>query len=321
MEDLPARSPALPGYPLGPSKSLRTTLRFDSGGEPLVTNGTVVTEEGWLGVYPYSRRSDEELPALEEGQEVRLLEAEILGKETQPPGRYGQGRLIKVMEDLGLGTKATRPNIIQSLYNRGYVHADPIIPTETGIAVAQALTDFASEIASHEMTAELEKSMDDISEGKNSKEQVVDSSRDILRRVYEHLESSEEQFADIVRSGIKVDETLGSCPECEKNLIVRRNRKSRKRFVGCEGYPDCRVTYPLPQRGDIIPLGTTCDACGAPEIKVLGKRRPWITCINMDCPKKEEAAKAKAEKEAKEAAEGGEKSSEESEKELEKSTT
>ena len=137
-----------------------------------------------------------------------------MGKETQPPGRYGQGRLIKVMEDLGLGTKATRPNIIQSLYNRGYVHADPLIPTETGIAVAQALTDFASEIASHEMTAELEKSMDDISEGKNSKEQVVDSSRDILRRVYEHLESSQEQFADIVRSGIKVDETLGSCLEC-----------------------------------------------------------------------------------------------------------
>ena len=192
------------------------------------------------------------------------------------------------------------------------------------MAVAQALTDFASEIASHEMTAELEKSMDDISEGKNSKDKVVDSSRDILRRVYEHLESSQEEFADIVRSGIKVDETLGSCPECGKNLIVRRNRKSRKRFVGCEGYPDCRVTYPLPQRGDIIPLGTTCDACGAPEIKVLGKRRPWITCINMDCPKKEEAAKAKAEKEAKEAAEkdeGGDQSSEERKKELEKSTT
>ncbi len=302
----------------GPAKTLRTTLRFDSGGEPLVTNGTVVTEEGWLGVYPYSRRSDEELPALEEGQEVALLGAEILAKETQPPGRYGQGRLIKVMEDLGLGTKATRPGIIQNLYDRGYVHGDPLIPTETGIAVAQALKDFASEIASHEMTAELEKSMDAISEGKTSKENVVDTSRDILRRVYQHLESSEEQFADIVRSGIKVDETLGSCPECGNNLIIRRNRKSRKRFVGCEGYPECRVTYPLPQRGDIIPLGTTCDACGAPEIKVLGKRRPWITCINMDCPKKQEAAKEKA---AAENAEGGGRPSEKSEQELEKSTT
>jgi DNA topoisomerase-1 len=308
----------------GPSKSLRTTLRFDSGGEPLITGGTVITEEGWLGIYPYSRRADEEIPNLSEGQEVKVLGAEIISKETQPPGRYGQGRLLTVMEDLGLGTKATRPNIIQNLYDRGYVHADPLIPTETGIAVAEALKDFASEIASHEMTAELEKSMDDISEGKVSKENVVDESRDVLRKVYEHLSESEEKFADIVWTGIREDEILGPCKNCGENLIIRRNRKSRKRFAGCSGYPECKTTYPLPQKGYIIPLGTLCDACGAPEIKVLGGRRPWITCIDMDCPKKQEqreakAAKEKEEKEQKE--EGGQSSEEKSERELEKSTT
>ncbi len=276
----------------GPAKTMRTTLRFDSGGEPLVTGGTVVTEEGWLGVYPYSRRADEEIPNLDEGDVVKVIGKEILAKETQPPGRYGAGRLINVMEDLGLGTKATRPNIIQNLYDRGYVHDDPLVPTEKGMAVAQALKDFASEIASHEMTAELEKSMDAISEGKVSKDSVVDESRDVLRRVYDHLQSSETQFADIVWEGIRTDETLGKCPESGHDLIVRRNRKSRKRFVGCAGYPDCRVTYPLPQRGEIIPLGTRCDACGSPEIKVLGGKRPWITCINMDCPKKQEQREA-----------------------------
>src|SRR5918995_1821456 len=191
-----------------PAKTLRTTLRFDSGGEPLVTGGTVVTEEGWLGVYPYSRRADEEIPNLAEGDVVQVIGKEILSKETQPPGRYGAGRLINVMEDLGLGTKATRPNIIQNLYDRGYVHDDPLVPTEKGIAVAQALTDFASEIASHEMTAELERSMDEISEGKVSKDSVVDSSRDVLRRVYDHLQSSETEFADIVWEGIRTDETI-----------------------------------------------------------------------------------------------------------------
>jgi DNA topoisomerase-1 len=279
----------------GPAKSLRTTLRFDSGGEPLTTSGTVVTEEGWLGVYFYGRRADEELPALNEGDEVDVVEAEVLSKETQPPGRYGQGRLIKLMEDLGLGTKATRPNIIQNLYDRGYVHDDPIIPTEKGIAVAKALKDFASEIASHEMTAELEKSMDAISEGKTSKENVVDASRDVLRRVYENLIEAEKEFADIVWDGIRGDETLGKCPESGHNLIIRRNRKSGKRFVGCLGYPECRVTYPLPQKGTIIPLHTQCDACGSPEIKVLGGKRPWVTCINMDCPKKQEQRENKEE--------------------------
>jgi DNA topoisomerase-1 len=275
-----------------PAETLRTTVRLESGGEPLIAGGTVVTKEGWLAVYPYGRKADEEIPSLVEGQAVDVVGAELLSKETQPPARYGQGRLIRLMEDLGLGTKATRPSIIQNLYDRGYVHDDPIVPTETGIAVAQALKGFASEIATHEMTAELERSMDDISEGKISKDSVVDKSRDVLRRVYSHLESSQEEFANIVRNGIREDSVLGPCPNCGKNLLVRRNRKSGKRFAGCEGYPECKMTYSLPPRGEIIPLGTQCDACGAPEIKVVGGRRPWITCINMGCPKKEEQRQA-----------------------------
>ena len=301
-----------------PSKSLRTTLRFDSGGEPLTTGGTVVTEEGWLGVYPYSRRADEEIPNLDEGDVVKVVDKTIHAKETQPPGRYGAGRLINVMEDLGLGTKATRPNIIQNLYDRGYVHDDPLVPTEKGVKVAEALTDFASEIASHEMTAELERSMDAISEGRISKDSVVDESRDVLRRVYDHLQNVETEFADIVWEGIRTDETLGKCPESGHDLIVRRSRKSRKRFVGCSGYPDCNVTYPLPQRGEIIPLGTECDACGSPEIKVLGGKRPWVTCINMECPKK--LAQKEAAEKAKEQGEG-ENLSEERAKEPVTSTT
>src|ERR687893_398586 len=281
-----------------PAKTLRTTLRLESGGEPLIAGGTVVTQEGLLAVYPYGRKADEEMPSLSEGQEVRVNETELLAKETQPPGRYGQGRLIRLMEDLGLGTKATRPSIIQNLYDRGYVHDDPLVPTETGIAVAKALKDFASEIATHEMTAELERSMDEISEGKVSKENVVDRSRDVLRQVYGNLESSEEEFADIVRSGIREDSVLGPCKKCGKNLTIRRAKKSGKRFAGCSGYPDCDQTYSLPPRGEIIPLGTHCEACASPEIKVVGGRRPGITCIDMQCPKQQERRKAAAEAKA-----------------------
>ncbi len=184
------------------------------------------------------------------------------------------------------------------------------------MAVARALKDFASEIATHEMTAELERDMDEISEGKISKENVVDRSRDVLRRVYDHLESSEEEFADIVRSGIREDSVLGPCKKCGRNLTIRRARKSGKRFAGCEGYPECDQTYSLPPRGEIIPLGTLCEACGSPEIKVVGGRRPWITCIDMSCPKQQEKRKAAEAKAAKAAAgngssaEGGERSSE-----------
>ncbi|HVF01749.1 MAG TPA: DNA topoisomerase I [Rubrobacteraceae bacterium] len=289
-----------------PAKTLRTTVRLDSGGEPLVAGGTVVTEEGWLAVYPYGRRADEEIPKLNEGQEVRVTGTELFAKETQPPGRYGQGRLLRVMEDLGLGTKATRPSIIQNLYDRGYVHDDPLVPTETGMAVAQALKDFASEIATHEMTSELERSMDEISEGRISKDSVVDRSRDVLRQVYGHLESSQEKFADIVWDGIREDSVLGPCKKCGNNLTIRRAKKSGKRFAGCSGYPECDQTYSLPPRGEIIPLGTLCDACGSPEIKVVGGRRPWITCIDMQCPKQQEKRAAAAAKKAEKAATNGE---------------
>jgi DNA topoisomerase-1 len=148
------------------------------------------------------------------------------------------------------------------------------------------------------MTAELERSMDEISEGRISKDTVVDESRDVLRRVYEHLESSQEKFADIVWDGIREDSVLGPCKKCGKNLTIRRAKKSGKRFAGCSGYPDCDQTYSLPPRGEIIPLGTLCEACGSPEIKVVGGRRPWITCIDMQCLKQQEKRKAAAEAKA-----------------------
>ena len=137
---------------------------------------------------------------------------------------------------------------------------------------------------------------------------MVDRSRDVLRQVYGNLESSEEEFADIVRSGIREDSVLGPCKKCGKNLTVRRARKSGKRFAGCEGYPECDQTYSLPPRGEIIPLGTLCEGCGSPEIKVVGGRRPWITCIDMQCPKQQERRKAAAEAKAAkaEAADGAE---------------
>jgi DNA topoisomerase-1 len=122
-----------------------------------------------------------------------------------------------------------------------------------------------------------------------------------------------------VWEGIREDSVLGPCKKCGRKLVIKKARKSGKRFAGCEGYPECDQTYSLPQRGDIIPLGTLCDECGSPEIKVVGRRgRPWITCVDMDCPKqverREAAAKAKQQ-------EGGEGSSTESAQELQKSTT
>jgi DNA topoisomerase-1 len=136
------------------------------------------------------------------------------------------------------------------------------------------------------------------------------------------------------------DRILGPCPQCRdagrKNeqgetnrLRIIRAKKSGKRFVGCEGYPDCDQTYGLPQRGDLIRLEEICSICGeTPRVKVMGGRRPWNLCLNEECPsmaemraqraEREAARAAKEAAEAAEAAEGGGEGVEEKEAEKEK---
>ena len=86
--------------------------------------------------------------------------------------------------------------------------------------------------------------------------------------------------------------SIGRCPKCGKQLRVVRSQRG-KRFLGCEGYPSCDVTYPLPQFGTINSLGTVCEACGAPMIEVSsGRKGKWKLCPNMNCPSKKKDSKA-----------------------------
>ena len=269
------------------SESNRIDLAIDS--EPFMLSGSRVVEEGWLAYYPYSRSKDEEIPKLEEGQEVQVVSVFQEEKITQPPGRYGQGRLIELMEQNGLGTKATRHSILQTLYDRGYIRNTPTEPTETGISMVKALDTYANLITKPEMTAELEKDMSAIAEESMTKEEVVERSRALLHKAYEMMEQHKEELAGEIVKGIQEDKLIGECPNCGKQLKIIRSKKTKKRFVGCESYPECSTTFPLPQRGNIMPTFKTCPECGSPRIKVLTRgRRPWELCIDPDCPTKDE---------------------------------
>lgn len=261
------------------------------GPEPFVARGSRTAEEGWYRYYPYGRKKEIVLPHLEVGDVVQVDgPPELKRGETQPPARYNQGKLIEKMEELGLGTKSTRHSIIEGLYERGYIYGDPITPTETGIAVTEALRKYAGVISSPDMTAALERDMDAIADGAETQAEVVDKSREILSEVMRLLEKSKEEVAKEIRNGIKEDRILGTCPECGSNLRIVKAKKSKKRFVGCSGYPDCTTTYPLPQTGTIMPTGEICPDCNSPKVRVVNKgRRPWTFCLDPDCPTKKEA--------------------------------
>ncbi|HEY7256578.1 MAG TPA: DNA topoisomerase, partial [Solirubrobacterales bacterium] len=283
--------------------------------------GSVVVDPGYAGIYTYARSADEEIPKLEEGQTLEIDgEPWIIDKETQPPSRISQGKLIEMMEERGLGTKATRAEIIQKLYDRGYVYGNPPIPSETGIAMYEAFKKYVPEMATSEMTAQLEGEMDRIAAGELTKGEVVGESRDLLHRTWSEIDESREDLAKVVWAGMDQDRILGPCKVCEEagrtkedgspNMLrIIRAKKSGKRFVGCTGWsaddPDsCDQTFPLPQRGDVFRLEERCTICDrTPRLKVVPFRgRPWNLCLNDECESMQEMKRRRAEREAAKAA-------------------
>ena len=186
------------------------------------------------------------------------------------------------MEQLSLGTKSTRHEIISKLFQRKYITLAPLGPTLLAIAVIDALND--CDVVKPQMTAELEKDMDLIAEGKKTLDETVAESREMLTKVMDELEKEKKTIKENIKKADAKQNTVGSCPSCGETLLIRRSRKG-KRFVGCQGYPNCKTTYPLPQRGVINKTDETCSVCKAPIVKVFSKgKKPWEICINMDCP-------------------------------------
>ena len=276
------------------AKVRSTTAYIDINGEPFIANGSNIIEESWIRFYPYYKYKDIFIPKLEEKQILTVTDKELLDKETSPPSRYTQGKLVEKMEDLGLGTKATRHTIIQNLIQRGYVSGNPLQPSEKAIAVVKMLKKHAEKISSPDMTSELEMYMDGIVNGDETKEDVVNRSRKMLSDVMTVLKNEKEEISQEIKKGIKEDLIVGKCPgkNCGGDLIVRTSRKTRKRFIGCNAYPECRTTFSLPQKGLLITAREECKHCGYPMVKIINKgRKPWDLCINPDCPGKDEKYK------------------------------
>ncbi|HEX6586974.1 MAG TPA: DNA topoisomerase I [Solirubrobacterales bacterium] len=326
------------------SESTRANIETAKGrpdaesGETYFVRGSVVLDPGFAAIYTYARSADTEIPKLEEGQELVLEGVEMEGKETPPPPRISQGKLIEMMEERGLGTKATRADIIQKLYDRGYVFGNPPEPSETGIAMSKAFEHYVPRMATPDMTAEMEAEMDQIASGEMSKDQVLTDSRDMLRSAFDEMgddvktedeDAKWRKFAREVWAGMDQDRVLGPCIVCQEagrkqedgspNMLrIIKARKSGKRFVGCSGWdgdnpdsPDsCDQTFPLPQRvRGLYKIEEVCSVCErTPRLQVVPWRgRPWKLCLNDDCPSMAEMRRRREEREranaAKEAAE------------------
>ena len=264
-----------------------TKVDLDVSGQTFVARGDVVVSAGYRSVYPYGLKKEEHLPPLGQGERIDFLGAQMDEKQTQPPARYSQGKLIQEMEKLGLGTKATRHDIIQTLYDRKYAMNDPVEPTCKGISVVTALVENAERITTPDMTGELEREMDQIANAKSTRGVVVQHSRDLLAGVMGGLLERVPEVGEALKVAADEDARVGKCPVSGHDLLIKYSPKTKSYFVGCTGYPDCDVTYPLPKNSKFSAVDELCPECGTPQVKVMKfKSRPRVMCLSPDCPTK-----------------------------------
>ncbi|WP_292374818.1 DNA topoisomerase I [Methanosarcina sp. UBA411] len=264
----------------GPSEWETMRLRLDINGEEFRANGARLIEPGWRWYYPYNAPEDRLFPELHEGDFLKVTNKEMPDKETQPPGRYGQGRLINIMEELGLGTKATRHEIISKLYSRAYIHGNPVQPTNTSFAVMDTLEKYSPTITKPDMTKLLEENMDRIAEGKIKEVAVLEESREMLKQVFSELDKNRDKIVESLQAGLREDKIIGTCPECGNELMIRRSKRG-SRFIGCNNYPNCTFSLPLPRSGQIVVIDKLCEAHGLHHIRLINSgKRPW----DLGCP-------------------------------------
>jgi len=271
-------------------RSVRATIVVE--GHRFHLRGRQVLREGWMRFYkPYLRVGEVILPPMQEGEHVRLKRVIREDKFTKPPPRYNPSSLLRKMEEEGIGTKATRADIIEILYDRRYIMNERIVVTDLGFDVIETLRRHCPSVISVELTRDLERRMEEIRQNSVDRVSVLLEAVERLKRILENFRREEgeigRELSEAIRRARMRERIVGDCPQCDGKLIILHSRRTGKRFIGCTNYfkGKCKVSFPLPQRGTVKPTGKTCKACGWPllEVKERG-RRPWMLCFNPSCP-------------------------------------
>jgi DNA topoisomerase-1 len=279
-------------------QTLKATINVN--GHVFYLQGSQTLNEGWMKFYkPYLRIEETLLPPIKEGETVELTKISREDKFTTPPPRYNPSSLLKHMEQEGIGTKATRADIIETLYKRGYITDERITVTDLGIDVTQVLQKHASPVISVKLTRELEQKMEHIQEGTEKRENVLAETIERLKPVLAEMKQQEKAIGEALNEAIKKariqERTIGPCPTCHTGkLTIIYSRATRKRFIGCTNYfqKTCTTSFPLPQMGTVKTTSRSCRACGWPLLYVrMAGRRPWNLCFNPTCPTKNERRK------------------------------
>lgn len=270
-----------------PATRETVNIKLDNNSEIFIAEGTRTIETGWHPLYgKYAKFEEEELPALEEGEQLNVDDIKIHEKETMPPKRYTPAFIIREMEKKNLGTKATRSQIVDILFKRGYLTGKAIEVTPLGLNVVDTLSKYCPEVLSEKLTRKFEKEMEDIELGKIESERVIEEGRETIIKISKEFKENEGGIGKALAGSListKTANSLGTCHKCSGNLVMRKS-KFGSQFVGCNNYPRCNYIISLP-KGRLKESGK-CKHCGYSTIMVFRGTRPWRFCINPECPSK-----------------------------------
>src|SRR3989338_3021260 len=267
------------------------TIKVDVNGEIFVAAGTRTKVKGWHDFYgTYARFKDEELPAITKGETVITKKLELLARETKPPARFNQASIIKELERRNLGTKATRAEIIDTLYKRNYVTGRAIEATDLGIKIVETLGKYSPEIIDEELTRHFEIEMEEIQEDKKKGEEVLAEAKTVLVKILEGFKKKEkgigEDLIEATKDSETKENTIGKCPVCNSGTLMMKRGKFG-RFIACDTYPECKATFKLPSNGFIKNTDKLCETCKHPVVTVIrSAKKPQDICINPECPSK-----------------------------------
>jgi DNA topoisomerase-1 len=283
-----------------PATISHTNISVGIAQQTYKASGMQILKKGWIEVYKYARLNETEIPEFKEGEKVRPENLDIAELQTQPPKRYTKAGIIAELEKRGLGTKATRAAIVDTLFKRNYVIGNQLQVTEFGLSVYNALLHNCEMIIDERTTEKLDLDLEDIVNNKTTEEKVIEKGKKLLLEAIDIFNKNKVQIGNELKSTFRSANSLGKCPKCGGDLVIRHSRAG-KQFVACSNYPNCTVTYSLPQSAKIVPTGKVCEYCKTPIIRVIRKgKRTFEMDLDPNCiTKKDYKAKFESKFESK----------------------
>lgn len=254
-------------------------------------NGSQIKFKGYQIVYAESKKEkDNMLPDLEEGDAIKLDSLEPNQHFTQPPARYSEATLIKSLEENGVGRPSTYAPTLETIQRRYYVTLKNkrFEPTELGDIVNQIIGEFFPNIVDINFTAELEKDLDSVEEGKREWIEIIDQ---FYKPFKVEVDKAEKEMEEVEIE----DEPAGfDCEKCGSPMVIKMGRYGK--FYACSNFPDCRNTKPIVKK-----IGVTCPTCKKGEVVERKSKKSrifygcehypeceftsWDKPVGRDCPK------------------------------------